>query len=136
MLHRSNKNNIFYLLLMLFIATIFVGCESDVSTINVSSKSGQLQMLRVSGLALSPTFEISQKHYVSTADFDVTKINLQAWANSPKDSILVNGQLIDDKSDFNLAVGNNIFTIVVTNSEDISVNYRLTITRLSEISSN
>ncbi len=89
-------------------------------------------MLRVTGLALSPVFEITQKHYVSTADYSVTKIKLQAWGKQSDANIRVNGQSLKAEGEFTLAVGNNRFTISVSNTDKITDQYQLTVIRLPE----
>jgi len=89
-------------------------------------------MLRVTGLALSPSFEITQKHYVSTADFSVDKIRLQAWAKLPESRVLINGAPLSVRPEFVLAVGNNIFDIQVTGPQGEIENYKLTVTRLPQ----
>ena len=90
-------------------------------------------MLRVTGLALSPVFEITQKHFVSTADYSVTKIKLQAWGKQADSEISVNGETLRAEGEFALAVGNNRFTISVSNTEKITEQYQLTIVRLPEL---
>lgn len=96
------------------------------------SNTGQLQMLRVTGPALSPVFEITQKHFVSTADYSVTKIKLQAWGRQSEAEISVNGEPLKAAGEFALAVGQNRFTISVTDTEKITDQYQLTIVRLPE----
>lgn len=118
------------LLLILLINGCSNGSNQDVEIKNTNG--GQLQMLRIGGLDLSPAFEITQKHYVSTAAHSVSKINLQAWTKHKNDKVSVNGQLLNGKDNYNLAVGNNRFTIVVTSKEGQEEQYQLTVTRLSE----
>jgi len=109
------------------------GCDKDAGeAIVIGSNTGQLQMLRVTGLALSPVFEITQKHYVSTADYSVTKIKLQAWGKQSDANIRVNGQSLKAEGEFTLAVGNNRFTISVSNTDKITDQYQLTVVRLPE----
>jgi len=97
------------------------------------NNTGQLQMLRVTGPALSPVFEITQKHFVSTADFSVTKIKLQAWGKQSDAEISINGEPLKAEGEFALAIGNNRFTISVSNTEKITEQYQLTIVRLPEL---
>ena len=109
------------------------GCDKNAGeTFVIGSNTGQLQMLRVTGLALSPVFEITQKHYVSTADYSVTKIKLQAWGKQPDAEISINGQPLKAGGEFALAVGNNRFTISISNTDKITEQYQLTIVRLPQ----
>jgi len=109
-----------------------MSCGEQQAISNDKNPVNQLQMLRVTGLALSPSFEITQKHYVSTANFNVNKIYLQAWAKQSEARILVNGVLLSDPGEFNLAIGNNLFDIQVTSPQGDIENYQLTVTRLSQ----
>lgn len=118
------------LIVILLIVLLIRGCEDN--SAKPARTTGQLSMLRVSGLSISPTFEIAQKHYVSTAEHLVTKISLEAWAKNQGDIMSVNGMLFTGKNDFNLAIGNNLFTIVVKNQEGLEEQHRLTVTRLPE----
>jgi len=122
------------LLINLLSLLVFSGCSRSADkAIVIGYNTGQLQVLRVTGLALSPAFEITQKHYVSTADYSVTKIRLQAWGRQPDTSIRVNGQPLKAAGEFALAVGNNRFTIRVTNNQEIIEQYQLTVVRLPEL---
>jgi len=122
------------MLLMLICLFITSGCIQKKSDALVIGKNdaGQLEMLRVTGTALSPTFEITQKHYVSTADFSVTKIGLQAWGRQSGANICINGQPLNNQNEFFLAVGNNQFTISISNDQKVTELYQLTVVRLPE----
>jgi len=120
-------------LINLFCFIALSGCDQEPGRAMVfGNNTGQLQMLRVTGLALSPVFEITQKHFVSTADYSVTKIKLQAWGRQSDAEISVNGEPLKLAGEFALAVGNNRFTISVTGAEKITDQYQLTIVRLPE----
>ncbi len=122
------------LLVNLLSLLIFSGCSrNEDEAIVIGNNTGQLQVLRVTGLALSPAFEITQKHYVSTADYSVTKIRLQAWARQSGTKIRVNGRPLRAAGEFALAVGNNRFTIRVSNNQKITEQYQLTVVRLPEL---
>jgi hypothetical protein len=122
------------LLIILLCLVTLSGCDrNDGEAMVFGNNTGQLQMLRVTGLALSPVFEITQKHFVSTADYSVTKIKLQAWGRQSDAEIRVNGEPLKAEGEFALAVGNNRFTISVTDTEKISDQYQLTIVRLPEL---
>jgi len=122
-----------FLLVNLFCFVALSGCGQKTGEAMVfGNNTGQLQMLRVTGLALSPVFEITQKHFVSTADFSVTKIKLQAWGKQSSAEISINGEPLKTEGEFALAVGNNRFTISVTDTEKITDQYQLTIVRLPE----
>ena len=122
------------LLINLFCFVVLSGCGQNTGeAIVFGNNAGQLQMLRVTGVALSPVFEITQKHFVSTADYSVTKIRLQAWAKQPDAEIRINGEPLKTKGEFTLAVGNNSFTISITNTGEITEQYQLTIVRLPEL---
>lgn len=117
--------------LLLFSLMLIAGCNNSQSEMTIIGDTGaQLQMLRVSGLALSPSFEITQKHYVSTADYSVTKIKLQAWGRTSDASITVNGLPLKKDDHYVLAVGNNLFNISVSNNNNVSEQYQLTVVRL------
>jgi len=123
-----------FLLINLFCFVALSGCGQEPAEAMVfGNNTGQLQMLRVTGLALSPVFEITQKHFVSTADYSVTKIKLQAWGKQADSEISVNGETLRAEGEFALAVGNNRFTISVSNTEKITEQYQLTIVRLPEL---
>ncbi len=124
------------LIITCLLSILLAGCNATEQEVEINNGSGQLRMLRVSGLELSPAFEITQKHYVLTAAFSVTKINLQAWTKKANDSVTINGLALDIRKDYRLAIGNNQFTIFVSNKEGVSERYQLTITRLPENNSN
>jgi len=129
-LKQINQNKRVVLLVLL--SLLSAGCDSDKQSIEINNDKGHLQMLRISGPALSPAFEITQNHYVSTADFLVTKINLQAWTKFPDDDVSINGQTLDEQKDYRLAIGNNKFSIKVTNPQGVKEQYQLTVTRLAD----
>jgi len=118
--------------LLVLLSLLSAGCDNARQSIEINNDNGHLQILRVSGLALSPVFEITQNHYVSTADFSVTKINLQAWTKFPDDDVSINGQMLDEKKDYRLAIGNNKFSIKVMNPQGVKEQYQLTVTRLAD----
>ncbi len=128
-------NNI-KILSVLLLSISIAGCNNNDQDLEINIQSGHLQMLRISGLALSPVFEITQKHYVSTADFSVNKINLQAWTKFSGDSVSVNAKPLEQFNEFPLAVGNNLFNIIVTASNGELEHYQLTVTRLNKMASN
>lgn len=122
--------------LICVLALFLIGCDhrGAVSKADIDSEKSQLKMLRISGLALSPTFEITQRHYVSTAEFNVSKMQLQTWAKQPGATIAINGIPATEITDHNLAVGNNEFTILVSAKDGSKEAYHLTVTRLTELS--
>lgn len=100
---------------------------------DIDSEKSQLKILRMSGFAISPIFEITQKHYVSTTDFNVSKIQLQTWAKQQGATISVNGVTVSDITEHNLAVGNNEFTVSVSALDGSKDSYQLTVTRLPKM---
>jgi len=48
------------------------------------------------------------------------------------DRVSVNGKKLEKQKDFSLAIGNNQFTIIVTNNEGLKEEYQLTVTRLEQ----
>jgi len=118
--------------LLILSLSVIAGCDNGEQHIKIDNSHALLEMLRIGDHDISPTFEITQKHYVSTTDFSVTEISLQAWTKNQSDSVSVNGQLLSGRGNFNLAVGNNSFSILVTNNQGITEHYQLTVTRLPE----
>lgn len=123
--------------LQLLIIIVFVtttGCsQHENNAIEITANSTHLQMLRVNGKAVSPSFEISQNHFVSTADYFVEKIYLQAWGKEEDTNIKINGQAFETGREFSLAVGNNLFTVSLSRNEKIIDQYQLTVIRLPEL---
>ncbi len=125
-----------YSLFILLLVFVTEGCGNKEHEVIIDNSISHLQKLRIGGLDLSPVFEISKKHYVSTATFSVSKINLQAWTKFADDSVSVNGKHFDEYAEYNLAVGNNQFKIIVTGNNGEQEQYLLTVTRLTEMASN
>jgi len=122
-----------WLLLTFFCLITISSClQNNSDALVIGNEAGQLEMLRVTGRALSPTFEITQKHYVSTADYSVTKIGLQVWGKQTDTDISINGQPLKNQDEFGLAVGNNQFTISISTKQKIIDQYQLTVVRLPE----
>ncbi len=128
--------HIIKILSVLLLSISIAACNNNDQDLDINIESGHLQMLRISGLALSPAFEITHKHYVSTADFSVNKINLQAWTKFSGDSVSVNAKPLEQFNEHPLAVGNNLFNIIVTTSNGELEHYQLTVTRLNKMASN
>lgn len=122
------------LICLLMLSTfIFSGCDDGGHYIKNETNNSLLEMLRIGGLDLSPSFEITQNHYVSTADFKVSKISLQAWTKNSDDVVTINGKILVSSGNYNLAVGNNRFTILIKNNQGLEEQYHLTVTRLPEL---
>ncbi len=121
-----------FLLLLLVIS----GCDGESQQLKINNDDALLEMLRIGGLDLTPAFEITQKHYVSTADYSVTKISLQAWTKHQGDTVSINGKPLVGSGNYNLAIGNNSFSILVTSKDGIYEYYQLTVTRLPELTEN
>ena len=119
----------------LLVTTLLLLAACDVNEPSPPFKvdSGHLVSLKVSGLSMSPAFELSQRHYVSTAENNVTNIHIKALAIHSSDQLLINGELIVKEQRHNLAIGNNLFTIVVRTKAGHEETYRLTVTRLAEV---
>ncbi len=117
------------LLLVLLIAINNYQKQPDV----IQADERKLQILKIDGLALSPIFEITDKHYVSTAAYSVRKINLRARAKQPDAELTINGLTFNESIIFNLAVGNNGFTIKIKDNKGVTDKYQLTVTRLPKI---
>jgi len=123
--------------LLLVVITVFVttaGCyQRENNTIEITANSAHLKMLRVNGKAISPSYEISKKHFVSTADYFVEKIYLQAWGEEDDTNIKINGQVFNAGREFSLAVGNNLFMVSLSRNEKVIDQYQLTVIRLPEL---
>ena len=86
-----------------------------------------LTALSVSNISLSPAFSATVNSYTATVPFSTSSITLQASVVSGA-SVTVNGAAFNGSGTFDLTVGSNAFSVVVTSS-GASETYTVTITR-------
>ena len=115
-----------FLLSLLFIISSCGGGSSDGDP-TPPTNVNPLTSLSVSNVNLSPSFSTTVSSYTATVSFSTSSITLQASVISGA-SVTVNSAAFNGSGSFDLTVGSNVFSIVVTNN-GASETYTVTITR-------
>lgn len=94
----------------------------EVLATKTASNNANLSSLKVSPSVLDQDFHKDNLEYTATVEWDVTKLIINAIPEDEKAIVMVEG-------DTNLAVGNNIITIVVKAESKDTKKYKITVNR-------
>jgi len=122
--------------LLILILLPLNGCFKTEHEVEIRNTFGPLEKMKIIGFELSPIFEISPKHFVSTAAYSADKLKIQIWTKYVDSQVTINGRILDSQKYYKLAVGDNQYTIIVSLDNGTKDTYRLTVTRLSQATMN
>jgi len=104
--------------------------HSYAEEITIPVNSATLQSLSIEEFQLNQEFSADVKNYTSSVSNDIKSMNLLLQTTVEAASVTVNEEKITsgEKANLELETGENLFTIVVTNGNDVST-YTITVVR-------
>ncbi|MGS2779614.1 cadherin-like beta sandwich domain-containing protein [Robertmurraya sp. GLU-23] len=104
--------------------------HSYAEELTIPVNSAALQSLNIEEFQLDQEFSADVQNYTASVTNDIKSMNLLIETNEDSASVTVNGETMTsgEKSNLLLETGENLFTIIVTNGNDVST-YTITVVR-------